>query len=271
MLFFPPSFPPPPPPTKITVFVHGTHRFAQLIPKAIKPLYNRFHDSPGFKPLSQAPKNYCYRRFLESIARYGKNYFPKEHCYLFGWSGTLSHEARVQAAQELHKALVKLHEKYQQYELTLISHSHGGNVVLNLAGLDYKKPYHIDRLILIACPVQEVTKNFVYDPLFKEIYAPYSKWDSFQILDPQGAVPRRRYIRCMFTQSARCTDLHFIPLFSERQFPDDSKVKHISIKRWLRPLSHIEFLFPSFTKKLEKMLITAKNHDFSKKEMRYKL
>lgn len=270
MLFFPPSFPPPPP-AKITVFIHGTHRFAQLIPKVIKPLYSRFHDSPGLKHLSQAPRNYCYRRFLESIARYGKNYFPKEHCYLFGWSGMLSHEARVQAAYDLHKGLIEIHEKYQSYELTLISHSHGGNVALNLAGLDCKKPYHIDRLILIACPVQEVTKNFVYDPLFKEIYAPYSKWDSFQILDPQGAVPRRRYIRCMFTESARCTNLHFIPLFSERHFPADSKVKHISIKSFFRPLSHIEFLFLSFTKKLENILIKAKDHDFSKKEMEYKV
>ncbi|NBP01708.1 MAG: hypothetical protein EBU90_16540 [Proteobacteria bacterium] len=269
MLFFPPSFPPPP--TKITVFVHGTHRFAQLVPKAIKPLYNRFHYEPGLRHISQAPECYCYRRFLASIAKYGNNYFPQEHCYLFGWSGTLSHEARVKAAEELHEGLMFLHKKYQRYELTLITHSHGGNVVLNLAGLDHKKPYQIDRLILIACPVQEVTKNFVFDPLFKEIYAPYSKWDSFQVLDPQGAVPRRRYVRCIFTQSARCTHLQFIPLFSERRFPADSKVKHISVIRWFRPLSHVEFLFPSFTKKLEQMLIKAKDHDFSKKEMRYKL
>jgi hypothetical protein len=139
------------------------------------------------------------------------------------------------------------------------------------AGVLYKEPIISTLAVAGFMYKGKLYKNIDGTLIAAGVYAPYSKWDSFQVLDPQGAVPRRRYVRCIFTQSARCTHLQFIPLFSERRFPADSKVKHISVIRWFRPLSHVEFLFPSFTKKLEKMLIKAKDHDFSKKEMRYKL
>ena len=82
MFFSPQTLPPNPP--KITVFIHGTHRFAKIIPKAIKPLYKRFHYKPGMHPLLSCPEKYYYRRFLNKISENGHAEFPKEHCYLFG-------------------------------------------------------------------------------------------------------------------------------------------------------------------------------------------
>jgi len=54
-------------------------------------------------------------------------------------------------------------------KVTLISHSHGGNVALNLAAIAEKEsPLSIERLILLACPVQQETAALVDAPMFKK-------------------------------------------------------------------------------------------------------
>ncbi len=48
----------------------------------------------------------------------------------FTWSGGNSHADRLSAAQSLRRLILELKRKYEGYEITLIAHSHGGNVAL---------------------------------------------------------------------------------------------------------------------------------------------
>lgn len=263
---------PPPTPQKITVFVHGTGRTARFIP-SLFGLDKRFRHTPGLFKASSCYEGYCYHRMAKNLSKYAPQEFPYEHFYLFCWDGALSHEKRVKAAQELHKSLNKIHSLYKNkpYTLTLITHSHGGNVALNLAGLQETKPYSIDRLILLACPVQEKTKDYISSTLFKDIYAPYSSWDFLQIADLQGAHPRRKYVRNILTH--RADNLCFLteqtPLFSKRKFIDEPRVKHIHIKMNKRPITHIEFLLKPFSRKLADILFKAEKFDFSQGDLEY--
>ncbi len=275
MFFAPIIQEPVQPPKYVTVFVHGTHRTVGLIPKIIKPLYTRFQHKPDFAKASNYPETYCYRKMLTTLSKSAPLQFPFQDSYIFCWSGELSHPARVQAAQDLDTALSQLYTAYSgNLKLTMITHSHGGNVALNLAGLECKTPrnYTIDRLILLACPVQTKTKEYVFSDLFKEIYAPYSNFDFIQVLDPQAITieghnwnppfPRRRGSKKL-KQSG--------PFFSKRHFEKKSPVKHIRISKKFRPMAHIDFLLPSFIKKLGILLETAQTHDFSEKELSYRI
>lgn len=270
MFFSAPTLPPIQKPA-VTVFVHGTHRLPRLVPKTMNSLYQRFNYKPGLHSLKNCPRQFCYARFLKRIAYSERTRFPLDHCYLFCWPGGLDNAIRLEAARELHQELTKLHKKYKEYQLTVITHSHGGNVVLNLAMLNIEKEYQIDTLILLACPVQECNKQGVFSSLFKEIYAPYSSWDILQVLDPQGAVPTRREVRCLFTQKKCIRTKKHIPLFSARCFSKESKVKHIHVTRKWRPITHLEFLLPSFSRKLGRMLEKAETHNFSRSEMKYRI
>ena len=80
--------------------------------------------------------------------------FPLDNFYLLGWPGRLNADARKKAAEDL-LAWIK---KNNITSLTLIGHSHGGTIALLLAQLlEHEKNLTIcvDRLILIACPVQK--------------------------------------------------------------------------------------------------------------------
>jgi len=62
--------------------------------------------------------------------------------YLFGWNGLLSQKVRRNAAFDLYKELVVLFNFYKKQGITpkfrILAHSHGGNVALNLAGINYQ-------------------------------------------------------------------------------------------------------------------------------------
>lgn len=271
MFFNPPALPPQKP-IFVTVFVHGT----DLIPKTIiKPFERLVRHEPGMFSLTEITEKYKYTKVLRNICRDNPDRFPRESAYLFCWSGKLSHKDRLHAAKNLNKEIKTLiagyKKKKQKIILTIISHSHGGNVVLNLANLKEAKNYSLDHLILMAVPVQEKTKKCVSDPFFEhtKIYAIYSHGDMVQILDPQGIKPQERAYRKIFSEPKNGSKLlnleKPIPLFSERKF-ENKKVLHIKVTSKKRPILHIEFLLPSFTKKISLLLEQAAQHDFSKEE-----
>jgi hypothetical protein len=113
--------------------------------------------------------------------------------YTLGWNGLLSDSKRYEEAEFFHEELNKELERLAQKEIypsiTVIAYSHGANVVLYLpAARDnnpsfQEKPFIIDKLVLLAAPIQKETDYFSADPLFKAIYNIYSTEDNIQILD----------------------------------------------------------------------------------------
>lgn len=122
--------------------------------------------------------------------------------YTFGWDGRLSKQSRMDNAKILYKSLFdeiqKLKNIYESVNVTIFAHSHGGNVVLNLANAydELKSDLVIDRLVLIGTPVQSETSKFILSPIFKKIYSFYSDSDMVQIIDmlsTQDSVSKRRF------------------------------------------------------------------------------
>ena len=255
----------------ITVWVHGTHRTYNKLGQIpfISPYVN--HEEGLYRP-EECLEQYVYRRIAATISQAAPNEFPAEHFYIFCWSGMLSHEARLEAAHVLHKALNDLVMRYKNNGkkpvITLITHSHGGNVALNLATVPGTREYSIESLILLAIPVQQVTLKNVEHLLFKNIFSIYSRWDLMQVGDPQGFGQSRKRIRKYFTREGQeAGDLEeTIPFFSQRIFPH-GKVKHIEIRHMTlfgnRPIGHIEFLLPHFTRHIDSIIKKAMTYDFS--------
>ncbi len=111
-------------------------------------------------------------------------------CYTFGWSGRLAHGKRISAAKSLYQQLIAEVKKIdvtnsKNVAITLIGHSHGGNVILNLARAEeiYKQNLVIDKTILLGTPIQSETQSLISSPIFKSIYHCYSNGDNIQKMD----------------------------------------------------------------------------------------
>jgi hypothetical protein len=107
---------------QIVTFVHGTWA----------------HDADWMKSDSK-----IYRR-LEQLG-------PNTLIQSFQWSGNNSHNARLKAANKLSKKITDTASKYPDAKQLLISHSHGGNVVL-YALRDPKICRHISSVVCLATP-----------------------------------------------------------------------------------------------------------------------
>jgi hypothetical protein len=254
---------------RVTVFVHGTHLIMQKLGLALGMNATVNHEN-GLYSLQNASQEYRYTKVAHNIAQCASDYFPKEDIYLFCWSGKLSHEARIIAAQELNETLNNLVLKYEKKcVITLVTHSHGGNVALNLASIAGPREYEIDSLILLAVPVQYSTCHHVDNSLFKTVISLYSRWDITQVGDPQGWTHKSEMFYRMFELSDKIEGenrAYSIPLFSQRVFPSE-KVKHIEVRQTTlagyRPLGHIEFLRPHVIGSLTAILREVELYDFS--------
>lgn len=108
----------------------------------------------------------------------------------YNWNGFLSAQDRLDAARLLYAELLQ-DAKQLQYEtglpvkIHLLAHSHGCNVVLNLAAIeqDAKQGLRVDRALLFAGPVQSETERYIHSDIFGSIYNIYSKGDLIQVLD----------------------------------------------------------------------------------------
>lgn len=128
------------------------------------------------------------------------------HFYTFGWDGLLSQKSRITNARSLYQSLIteinniknKINLSDQDIEIILLGHSHGGNVLLNLAKAEdeFKKNLKINKLILLGTPVQSETSQFIDNPMFEKIYSFYSKSDMIQIADivsTEDDISKRRF------------------------------------------------------------------------------
>ena len=187
--------PPPPKPTPITIFVHGTQMHA---------LFKDVDLSSWFPPTTQAPaglhatktldEGHQTRECLEALAKANPAQFCLESSYVFGWSGSIELEVRKQAGKDLFDLLKSLALSYEQIhnkkpEITVITHSHGGNILMHMAEqcTEGPLPFMISRLIFMAIPVQDITLSHIHHPLFNTVYSLHSHDDHVQVMDPEWA------------------------------------------------------------------------------------
>jgi hypothetical protein len=238
----------------VTVCVHGTHLTAQALP--LEALRNLTGSELGLNRIDTLHEKYTIKKTALELIRLYPNRLYRDDFYVFGWSGKLSNVHREQAAQQLYSSLACLIQIYQRrYGVTpkirLITHSHGGNVALNLAKIQKNNPYPliplmVEELILLACPVQDITENYIDSPMFNSIYSLYSSVDLLQVGDPQG----------IQTPSKPNS------LFSRRLFAPHKKLKqaHITMQRpriaTITSLAHADFVLPAFTKLLPQVIDT---------------
>jgi hypothetical protein len=209
----------------ITIWIHGT----KLIPR---PILDRiFHSPDGLVPASSFDTEYHLRSIADALSAADPVKFSSEDMFLFGWSGNLGFQDREKAAQDLHKQLSPVIKAYTQKHgklprIRIITHSHGGNVALNLAKINDNPDFVVDELILLACPVQEATAGMIKDPIFKEVFVLYSSLDLIQIIDPQG----------LYSHNDTS------PLLSKRYFPIQDNITQVKIKMDGRALLHSDFI-----------------------------
>jgi hypothetical protein len=242
----------------VTIWVHGT--MIPRVPQAIRE--SHFHRNFGLAPIDDYLQNRTSTSnaplSLINIANTLHNSMPSafmlEDYYVFGWSAKPSFSEREIAGNHLYTDLINLKKKYISLYgdipfIRIISHSHGGNVVLNLAPLcKDNQDFYIDEIILLACPVQEKTAAFIKAPCFKEVYAFYSDADIIQIIDPQGLYPENRDTKS---------------IFSKRKFEGLSNFYQAQIKINNRSLGHMDFISARFLCYLPELCIQTKEFDES--------
>jgi len=216
----------------VTIFVHGT-----LYP-LLDVLVHKFDVPLGLTP-ARVQGNKLYMGKIPYILHEAlPEQFPLDTSYLFGWSGKLSFAERKAAAFDLYCHI----KKFTGHPITLITHSHGGNVALNLPAVAQEQgdtQFCIDRLILLANPVQVVTERFVSWPAFKQVFSFYSRGDRTQIMDPEGLY--RQWGRAAAVQRK---------IFSRRTFcPAPNLIQIGTVIHGKRPC-HLDFISPRFLRHL---------------------
>lgn len=228
------------PDTPLTIFIHGT-----LFNSATAMLVHAI-DCPFGLNCAQAQGNkYLMGRIPYILNDASSKDFPLDNFYLFGWSGKLSFDERKKAAFDLYQSI-----KNYRGKITIIGHSHGCNVAMHLAQIaqdDNNQNFCIDRLILLAGPVQHVTEIYIQSPAFKKIYSFYSTADITQVADPQG----------LYKETKKVNTGKQINFFSNRTFEFNPKLSQIRVLFNGCSISHIDFILESFIKKLPKIIETV--------------
>lgn len=182
-----------------------------------------------------------YKSVGERLHSSDSNEFNLDRFYIFGWSGALSHKERKKASKELYSYLAG-----HKGSITLICHSHGCNVALALVGVAQKmrdSSLSIDRLILLAPPVQHITAPHVVSSLFKKVISFYSTADVMQVLDLQKL------------SKAKKKDGAIQPMrFSERKFAAAPNLKQVRILVNMQNPGHRSFLQKPFLLQLPTIL-----------------
>jgi hypothetical protein len=256
-------------PPIVTVWVHGT-KPSKVGPKILEILEPEsvlkfFYCDPGLNLASSLDQTCNHYKLVKKISDTAPKTFPFNTFYVFGWIGNISPADRIKTAKKLSAALKKCIKQHtqngQQPFLRIIAHSHGGNVVLNMARIKNDDPgFIIDELVLLACPVQQETAPYIHDPLFKTIYSLHSHGDLIQVLDPQGWPSLKRSLKKIFSTNSGDAFKEIInhfqtqPFFSERHFKPCQNLTQASVTYDGKTLPHIEFMMPSFTGKLPRIL-----------------
>lgn len=220
--------------TPITIFIHGT------LPQFLRPLISSVDLDFGFFTAAElADSKWVIGKVAWWAHQGDPKQFPLNSTYLYGWTGSLSFKAREQAAEQLYLIL----REYKGPK-TVIGHSHGGNVGLLLAQVAaayHDNDFTIDRLVLLATPIQAVTAPLIGSAVFKQVYSLYSKVDLIQVGDPQK----------LYAETKKLEQGNKVPFFSERvvqeNYPNLIQAR-ISIGK-VGP-SHMTFILPTFLQRL---------------------
>ena len=230
---------PPPNPPIITVWIHGT-KPQEFLPTKISELTENmermlFSCKPGLHKATDLDLQYYQYTLAKELAAAAPKQFPWEHFYIFGWSGKLDPEERKNSSYELFCALKTLCLTYEEKfgsrpKINIITHSHGGNVALGMAAINTTNEFRlsIDKLIMLAVPVQQHTQNFIKSNMFARIYSIHSHADVIQVLDPQGLHPffdihNFSDLKNVFTKN------NHRPLLSQRHFKVHPKIAQAQI------------------------------------------
>jgi len=220
----------------VTIFIHGTRIFPKFYAQEL------FYSPEGFNHISAIEEASHMHTIAHALEDSAPQKYSYEQFYTFGWNGNLDFQERKKASVDLYKALKELSALYvdqrgMRPRLRIITHSHGGNVALNLAAVakeGHDALFFVDELIMLAVPVQQKTKDLVSGTCFGRIYSLFSSNDIIQVIDPQG----------IYEQN---TDS---PIFSERYFNAYPHVLQAKIKIQGHFLMHIEFLMEKLFKYL---------------------
>lgn len=227
-------------PPPITIWIHGT-RF--------RPPFDNLLIKKGILRNASILKKRSYTYQIATILdEADPTIFPLETFYSFTWSGGISNQERLLAAQLLYTQLQHIIAEYmQKWEvypvIRMISHSHGGNVALNMVKIEEQtKPLHpliIDTFIMLACPVQNNTMHLTQNSMFHSIYSLYSSLDMVQVIAPQrfyGMLP-----------------------FSYRKFPKHANIIQAKIRMNGHAVFHTEFTTKRFFKSLPLIIKTLQS------------
>ncbi|MCL4380612.1 lysophospholipase [Candidatus Dependentiae bacterium] len=129
--------------------------------------------------------------------------------YTFGWSGALSLSHRQEAGFDLYFALTEWQKEYPTIPLTLLCHSHGGNVAAYLvqAEEEFHRGLQIDTLILFGTPIQAETVEYFANSMFKLVINCYSLGDRIQGKDAISVPSRKSYKalnKCLRATPSNC-------------------------------------------------------------------
>jgi len=242
----------------ITVWIHGTHFFRRPI------FYSIFNGKATLKQARFFDPDQSFYTIAKTIATSSPEKFPLDTFYIFGWSGRLCAQERENAAKQLYQELQSIITVYLQQHHTypviqLITHSHGGNVALNLAKIKdpTDKQFSIASLILLACPVQIQTMDYICNPIFKQAYVLYSGIDMLQVLAPEIVYQNNKKQK---------TRSYKIPPFSSRRFPPQPHVIQAKIKINKYALLHTKFTAPKFLTMLPLILTELDQWDYTEKQ-----
>lgn len=300
------------PSKRVTIFIHGTRllRFFPFNFSAHLKGFDAFLATPyrGLQLYDSVSTSNNLVKIAKLLHQTDPTMFPLNTFYFYGWSGKLNISERRNAARKLASDIQTViidpyKEKYGfTPTITIITHSHGGNVALNLAR-QKNISFAIENLIMLACPVQAETMKFINNPLFKTVYSFYSHNDTLQILDPQliGSINHgliKAFIKKSTNPLKKLWKKLQWPFFSSRTFYTSPSLYQINVAwrnhpQWSdldfnvygplqylgkkmaflnnynqRGLSHIEFLIPTFIKQIPAII---KKAQLLKKDFTYYL
>lgn len=152
----------------------------------------------GMHEITVPPTQACQHYAIHQIAYAFDKLLPHDKPYkyhAFGWLGELTIDGRKSAAQKLYQELIAL--KKPEDTLTLIGHSHGGNVIAYLAQEEamHKKGLVVEQAYILATPIQPETINLFADKMFQQVISLYSKKDTVQISDNISTPSRKSHRR----------------------------------------------------------------------------
>lgn len=240
----------------VTIFVHGT------VPIQFKLIVHSLDSPFGLMPAKVQGNSFflVHRKIGYILDQADNKQFPLDSFYLYGWPSKLSFLRRYKIAKQLYQDL-----KQFKGPITLIGHSHGGNVILNLARVaqelneENSSDINIEKVILLAVPVQEDTKDYIKSPLFKHIYSFYSTGDRTQMKDPQWFY---RDIRAKYADKN-------IPCYSGRKYQEYKKLKQVRLLLHGRNPQHLDFLYKPFLSRLPEIITLTDKIDLNNKSKEY--